>query len=239
MACNTGVSLIPKVEGQNYDFRVWGLHNGVALVEDMQTRSRWDHITGECIHGRHRGYELEAGPLLQYFKAGQAARRYPSARLALSNPPLRARLLHRTLIRRMLSPEGYLPGFFFKSSLTVEDERRLRMERGLGVVYKGEAQRFYPVSAIEQAGAIVDTIAGRRLLVYIDRDSQVPVAGQTDASSAEWQGDELVLDTGDRVRDRQRVGQNGMIFEFEQPLQLFTRWYGFALTFPNCDIYGG
>ena len=32
--------MIPKVEGQRYDFRVWGLHNGVALVEDLRTRTK-------------------------------------------------------------------------------------------------------------------------------------------------------------------------------------------------------
>ncbi len=24
----------------------------------------------------------------------------------------------------------------------------------------------------------------------------------------------------------------------ERPLHLFARWYGFSLTFPNCEIYG-
>lgn len=225
------------VDGQRYDFRVWGLHNGVALIEDMPTKSRWDHITGECIHGAHRGVELEHGPMLQYFKAEQAARRYPAARVALSRPSLIARLLHRTLIHRMLSPEGYLPGFFFKPSLTVEDERKLRMELGLGVVYKGQAQRFYPLSRISEAGAVIDTIADQRLIIYVDPMSSVPVAARTEASAGTWAGEDLVLDNGDRIRDRQLVDVNGVIHDFDQPLQLFTRWYGFALTFPNCDIY--
>ena len=237
MACNTGVSLIPKVKGKVHDFRVWGLHNGVALIEDLQTRSRWDHITGECIHGVHRGQELERGPMLQYFRASQAARRFPEAELALSQPPLRARLLHATLIKKMLSPEGYLPSFFFKASLDKEDERHTRMALGLGVIYRNQAQRFYPLGYLNSAGPLFDKLGGERLLIYVDPASKVPVAIHTNAKTADWEGDDLVLDNRERIRDRQRIMPNGAVFECDQPLQLFTRWYGFALTFPTCDIY--
>ena len=26
---------------------------------------------------------------------------------------------------------------------------------------------------------------------------------------------------------------------YTRPLQIFTRWYGFSLTFPDTEIYGG
>ncbi len=31
---------------------------------------------------------------------------------------------------------------------------------------------------------------------------------------------------------------SGERLEMDRPLQVFSRWYGFALTFPGTDIYG-
>jgi hypothetical protein len=45
-------------------------------------------------------------------------------------------------------------------------------------------------------------------------------------------GEELVLEGG-VLRDA-----SGSRLEIERPLQLFSRWYGFALTFPGTTIYG-
>ena len=45
-------------------------------------------------------------------------------------------------------------------------------------------------------------------------------------------GEALVLESG-VLRDA-----SGDRLEIERPLQLFSRWYGFALTFPGTAIYG-
>ena len=46
-------------------------------------------------------------------------------------------------------------------------------------------------------------------------------------------------------RDQRLLKENGLLFnadgdqiETEAPLQVFTRWYGFSLTFPSTEIYG-
>ena len=44
-------------------------------------------------------------------------------------------------------------------------------------------------------------------------------------------GEELVLESG-VLRDA-----SGERLEMDRPLQLFSRWYGFALTFPGTNIY--
>lgn len=236
MACNTGVSLSPIVDGAIHEFRVAGLYNGLALIEDVQTRSYWDHVTGECIHGPLRGKQLEHVIPLRYLEAQDTVRRYPRARLAISRPGFRQRVLQRVFLRRMLTKEGHLP-FMFPASMAEDDPRRPRMELGLGVWWPG-VSRFYPMEILQQGGgAIVDTLGGRQVLVFLDPRSRAPVAGYTEATECRWDGEDLVLDNGDVISDIRRVDRDGRTQPFELLPQLFTRWYGFSSTFPGCEVY--
>lgn len=236
MACNTGVSSTPIIDDTLYEFRVAGLFNGLALMEDLQTRSYWDHVNGECIHGPLRGQQLPRVTHLRYYPARVVEQRYPKARVALSRPGLRQRVLQRVVLRRMLSDEGHLP-FMFAASMRDGDTRRPPMELGLGVWWPG-ASRFYPIERLRaQGGAVVDTLGDRRVLVFVDPVSHSPVAGHTQAHDCRWQGEDLLLDTNDVVRDLHRVQPDGSTHPFELLPQLFTRWYGFAATFPGCEIY--
>jgi hypothetical protein len=95
----------------------------------------------------------------------------------------------------------------FRKTMSSVDTRLQEMASGLGVV-TDEVARFYPVEAIKEAGGkIQDQLDGRRITVYIDPEDQVPHA------------------IYDNETDEQR------------PMQLFSRWYGFYLTYPECDIY--
>ncbi|MFD1409199.1 hypothetical protein ACFQ49_13770 [Kroppenstedtia eburnea] len=72
-----------------------------------------------------------------------------------------------------------------------------------------QVQRFYPINVIEQAGGeLRDTLVGRPVVISVDEDG-FPEVHYED------------------TEDPQDV-----------PQHLFTRWYGFALTYPNCEIYG-
>ncbi len=55
--------------------------------------------------------------------------------------------------------------------------------------------------------------------------------------SRRWADGELLLDTGQVFRDGALFDESGERQEIERPLQVFTRWYGFALTFPETEIY--
>ncbi|MCX4245147.1 DUF3179 domain-containing (seleno)protein [Paraliomyxa miuraensis] len=236
MACNTGISSSPTVDGTTLEFRVAALHNGLALMEDLQTRSYWDHVTGECIHGPMRGAQLPQVTPLRYYPAAKAVQRFPRARLALSRPSVRQRVLQRMVLRKMLGDEGHLPSVF-TPSMTKDDERRPRMELGLGVWWPG-ISRFYPMDVLRgRDRALLDGLGGRRILVFVDPGSTAPVAVRLDAHEHHWNGDELVLDTGDVVRDLQRVDPQGAVHPLELVPQIFTRWYGFSATFPGCDVF--
>jgi hypothetical protein len=87
-------------------------------------------------------------------------------------------------------------------------------------------------------GAIVDDFDGRRLLVYVEPETYALDGFFTEKETVSVEdsrvmvGDELVLENG-VLRD-----SRGDRLEMDRPLQLFSRWYGFALTFPNTTIYG-
>jgi len=74
----------------------------------------------------------------------------------------------------------------FAGTLSKEDERRPRMELGLGV---WTSAKYYPM---------------------------------------------------ERIREHS-LGSTGMasVRRVQRPQQVFARWYGFALTFPGCEIFGG
>ena len=127
------------------------------------------------------------------------------------------------------------PGF--RSTIVKEDTRLPTMDIGLGVWTESEAL-YYPMEAVQAAGgAIVDDFDGRRLLVYVEPGTYSVDAFFTEEETVIVEdsrltvGEELVLESG-VLRDA-----GGDRLEMERPLQLFSRWYGFALTFPGTAIY--
>ncbi len=59
----------------------------------------------------------------------------------------------------------------------------------------------------------------------------------TDAHAARWEGETLRLDDGSELRGGILYGRDGTRLAIERPLQLFTRWYGYALMLPETRIW--
>lgn len=53
------------------------------------------------------------------------------------------------------------------------------------------------------------------------------------------QDSEVHLSNGAVVRDGVLFDRGGKRQPMERPQQVFSRWYGFALTFPGCEVFGG
>lgn len=69
-----------------------------------------------------------------------------------------------------------------------------------------------------------------------DPGTGAPLALYTSATSAEWDGDDLRFDDGTVLRDGILVADDGVPVDITRPLQLFTRWYGWALMYPDTEI---
>jgi hypothetical protein len=119
---------------------------------------------------------------------------------------------------------------------SAEDTRLPRLEMGLGI-WTPKAAHFYPFKTMNMLDNILfDEIDGERLIVYIDPETFTPAALFTDATSATWRGETLMLDNGQIIKEGSLVAQ-GEKLPTKRPLQLFQRWYGFSITFSGCKIY--
>lgn len=138
---------------------------------------------------------------------------------------------------RGLSPDATLSEIF-TPTLGEEDMRRPRMDTGLGV-WTDQTRRYYPLETIRARGeAFLDQIDGRSVLVYVDPDTFTPAALFVDATTATLDGKDVRLDDGRVVRSGMLVSAGAAGQAVEQPQQVFTRWYGFALTFPGTEVFG-
>lgn len=219
-------------------------------MQDGETKTLWNHITGEAMYGALAGRNLgPVGNLLQ-MNAKQALAIDPKMQIAISDRVYFAGG-RQFGFAGAGSPkvgagarEGGKPNpnaemsTRFISTLGKEDPRRPRMELGLGL-WTETTRRYYPMGRIrDYGGALVDELDGRKLLVYIDPETNTPAAFYVAATTATIQGQEIHLNNGAAVRDGVLFSRGGKRLAVEHPQQVFTRWYGFVLTFPGCEVFG-
>jgi Protein of unknown function (DUF3179) len=235
VSCNMGTSLVPIVNGRVHRFRLTGIYNAMSMMSDDETGSVWEHVTGECIRGSLQGAQLSTQPA-QYLTVAQLLEAVPDAQIALSKASWRSRLLDALLLRRMLAPTGYMPGVF-RLSMTQRDKRLPELELGLGIWSDGHA-RFYPMKTIkEQNNALVDTLNQQQIVVHIDPVSGTPGAHRSTAQIQGWDGETLLLESGERICNGYVVNAAAEKHPIDRPNQQFTRWYGFSYLFPACEIF--
>lgn len=219
-----------------HHFASRGLYNGLFLMGDRESGSYWDHITGQCVHGPLKGYQLEISSLL-HMNVALALESYRNAEIAISKPPFYGKVFGRISEWTRKSRKGFVPPGF-RGTMTHADERLPFMSMGLGV-WTNHTRRFYPNEVIKtKERFLIDEVDKRRILIFIDPTTATPMAFYTEAKSASWKDQELYLDTHEIVRGGLCYTSERVAIPIERPMQLFTRWYGFSYTFPACEIYG-
>jgi hypothetical protein len=248
--------LVPVIDGQLHHFSNARLYDGLFTLYDAESHTLWSHITGEAEYGPLVGRTLgPPGNELQ-MNVTQALEKDPKMEIAISD---RVYFAGRKAIRRRRrrnragprtraggaanqGPAGPNPkavmGDRFVGTLGQEDQRRPRMELGLGVS-TNTTHRYYPVARIrEHGGSLIDRLDGRPVLIFIDFESNTPAARFVNAKSAKMQGKDVVLDNDSAVRAGVLLDRACKRLAMEHPQQIFTRWYGFALTFLGGEVYG-
>ena len=222
--------MTPTVDGGVTYFRTVGIFNGLSMLKDEATESVWNHITGEAVYGPKKGERLPIYNLLHTTVRG-ALEADPEVSFAMSDRPIRRMPGLRDRMRSLR------PGF--RSTIVKEDTRRPTMELGLGVWTDSEA-RYYPMETVEaNGGALIDHFDGRSLLVYLEAGFGGLVALFVESATATAEDSSVQLDGGLAVRGGVLVDAEGERVEIVRPMQMFTRWYGFSLTFTETTIYGG
>jgi hypothetical protein len=211
------------------------MYNGLILLGDQESGSYWDHITGECVFGPLKGYKLSTFPLLQ-MNAAQALSSYPTIQVTISKLTAFQRVIAFFMEWSRKSKRGFFPSVF-KKTMGEEDTRCSLMDKGFGI-WTDTTHRYYPAEVLRKhGGALIDELDGRRVIIFIDPTSSIPGALYTNATKCTWQDKSLHLDTGEIIRGSTLYDMQGVAKKSERPMQLFSRWYGFAYTFPGCEVY--
>lgn len=180
--CNSGVGLIPRVDDRSLSLSAGGLYNGLVLLTDDETRSYWDHISGEALHGELEGARLRRFPI-RHTTVKAALGRYPALEVVLSDPGVLGRLYGLFLSRRTVGTKGFFPPGF-RTTMGVLDDRLPDRTQGLGVIVGDEAC-FYPSDRLEQPTTV--GLGGRHLRVALGQDDEVPTAEPLDGRERPFQ----------------------------------------------------
>ena len=141
-------------------------------------------------------------------------------------------------LRGLLGRIGGRLSRVFRSTVREEDDRRPTMDLGIGI-WDGEEARYYPYDRITANGnAVLDDLAGRQLVVYLDPSAYALAAAYIDTDGITWEERVLHLSDGSYIEGGVFHDASGERAQIERPHQVFTRWYGFSLTFPKTEIYG-
>jgi hypothetical protein len=236
--CNGGAAFSPEVDGRVLHFSASGIYDAMILLADDETTSYWDHLIGLCYHGEMAGKRMRRLSNLLHTSAEKVLSTYPEARIALSNltPEQQSEAEEDDAWRQEIQPEWSAR---MMSTLAGEDTRLPRLEMGLGV-WNDHDRQYYPIRHLNTAdNAIIDRLGDRRILVYVDPATHTPDAFFTDATRVETHRNIIQLNNGDTIRGGGVFTKEGEIRLVERPLQLFSRWYAFAVRFPGCHIYSG
>ena len=227
--------MAPSIDGVTHTFVEHGLYDGLFLMRDEETGTFWDHLTGHAVYGPLVGTQLDVSNLL-HSRAGSVLANNPGALIALSDRSLRSD--EDMGLQSLLSRVGGRLSRMFGSTVEEEDARRPTMDIGMGI-WRGEVARYYPYDrVVEEDKAVLDTFLGQRTLVLLDPISNALSSFNVEADSLWWEGEVLRLSNGQHVEGSVLYDANGRRATVSRPLQIFTRWYGFALTFPETKIYG-
>ncbi|MBL4819515.1 MAG: DUF3179 domain-containing protein [Gammaproteobacteria bacterium] len=226
--------MVPTIEGKTYNFVNSGLYDGLFVLEDKETRTLWSHMTGEGLYGPHASYKMPVSNLLQ-MNVAQAMAMDSDMVIAISDRPYKN---GTGFTNGRWNPENLdaklMPAFV--ETLGDEDERLDRMAMGLGI-WTDDTRRYYPTETIRARGKyLVDEIEGRKLLIVLDPLTSTPTALYWNTDEATIEGRDILLDDGFKISNGVLYDSEGELVEVERPQQLFTRWYGFALTFPGSEI---
>jgi hypothetical protein len=236
--CNSGMVFNPEVNQKMLYFEVAGVYNGMVMMTDRDTGSYWDHITGECLHGQHKGVQLEVLHSHLVLTAEELSTNYPNSLYAVAKMNFLQRFFSKIQDKKSSTKgNGFLPPFFRKSMLK-KDTRFPEMEMGLGIWEEQDLAKFYAIKKIkERGGQFIESFNNQSLLIYI-----APLNGTPNAIyipnglTASWKEDTLVLSNGSYIRSGKFFSNENEELKINEPGQMFSRWYGFIATFPNCSI---
>ena len=234
--CSSGVGFNPVVNGTHFTFDVYGLYNGLFVMDDRQTGSVWTHYDGAVLTGpmAGTGAYLEIQPLL-HITWDEWRSLHPGTLVLDWYREFADRYRQIKPGRGGLSPQ-------FQATLLYEDDRLPINELVLGASVNGQS-RAYVMADFSGRTAINDTLGDLPIVILFDREADVALAylavvnGQTRLFSVD-QGT-FLDDTGNQwdINGRALAGPLGGT-QLTFVTSFVTEWYGWAAYHPDTSIYG-
>lgn len=215
-------------------------------MEDDLTRSQWLHYTGECVTGPLAGRQLELFPTTA-MNWGAFREAFPEGDTIPEDDALWRRLMGYVAGARGLHA---LPPLFRKT-MRAPDPRLPEGELGLGV-FVGRKRllgakvdaRFYRFADCRAKRLVRDDLAGRPLAVYYHPSADVPLAVWSELEGAAI---DLALDHEGRLVDHATGARFDLVGRalsgpfagkrLELASSIWTRWYGWAQTYPDTSLW--
>lgn len=172
------------MNGNVHHFGAIGFANGLAVLADRETRTHWDHITGEAFAGPLTGARLDVWSV-QMTTVAAAWVDHPDLEVSPSGFRSVQMGLAQWLYPRFIHGRVLFPWFFYASLGEPIDPRLDKMTQGLGVIVGGQA-KFYPLGSIADGG-IDDDWQGRRLHINRGALDGVPRARWVDSDEEPMQ----------------------------------------------------
>jgi hypothetical protein len=225
------------VNGTHYTFDVYGLYNGLFVMDDRQTGSVWTHYDGRVLSGplAGQGLRLQIQPLF-HTTWGEWLSLYPETTVLDWYPEFAARY-------REIEPGRNGLGAQFQRSLLVWDDRLAENELVLGVS-AGGADRAYVLADFGDPLAVVNDVLGDvPLVVFVQASSTYALAFEAEHDDQRLifrvQGGRILDEMGNEWDMAGRAISGPLQGARLRPVTGFvSEWYGWAAYHPHTSIYG-
>jgi hypothetical protein len=158
--CRTGRVFDPTVNGATERFRLVGMDQFNAMLEDRTTGSWWRQANGEAVTGPLKGTLLTELPSRQV-TLRQWLVLHPASRVMQGDPAFSAEYAQDYAFERGSS----------RGRLTGTDPRSWEEKSWVVGLRVGEATRAYDWNQLLREGAINDTLGGRPVVLAVAGDS--------------------------------------------------------------------
>jgi len=148
------------VHGKVHRFGVIGVINGLAVMSDNETNSRWDHITGEAFDGPLVGEKLDVWPI-RMTTVEAALIEAPDVEVYFSTYFSWVWWIDQRIYSRFIKSWVWFPPMFYLSLSKPVDPRLPRSAQGLGVIV-GKRAKYYPIKSM--VGGDIEDRWGKRVL---------------------------------------------------------------------------
>jgi hypothetical protein len=183
--CRTGRVFDPVLDGHVERFRLVGMDEFNAMLEDRTTGSWWRQANGEALVGPRRGRVLSELPSVQV-TLRQWVALHPDTRVMRGDPRFTADYDRDYAFERGTS----------RRTLTGTDPRSWERKSWVVGVSLDGADRAYDWNALLTAGAINDTLAGRPIVLVVAADSASFFAFERPSADARFRREGDSLRTG-------------------------------------------